>query len=68
MCRNINVHVLLATVLVPEVCNNVHVFGIAHNVTVGVERAPETSCVLGVSQKTGIVRIINILNYKIAVA
>jgi hypothetical protein len=67
MCRNINVHVLLATVIAPEVCNNVHVFGTAHNVTVGVEKAPERSCVLGVSQETGRFRINNILNYKTAV-
>jgi len=58
---------LLVTVIVPEVCNNVHVFGTAHNMTVEVERAPERSCVLGVSQQTGSVRVNNILNYKIAV-
>ena len=67
MCRNINVHVLLATVILPEDCNNVHVFGTARNVTVGVERAPEMSCVLDVSQQTGSFRINNILNYKIVV-
>ena len=46
MCRNINVHGFLAAVIVPEVCDNVHVFGTAHNVTVGVEKADERSCVL----------------------
>jgi len=61
MCRNINVHGLLATVIVPEVCDNVHVFGTAHNVTVGVEKAPEWSCMLDVYQQT------DILNYKTAV-
>jgi len=67
MCRNINVHVLLATVIVPEVCNNVHVFCTAHNVTVGVEKAPERLCVLGVSRQTGSFRINNAVNDKTAV-
>ena len=66
MCRNINAHVLLPTVVVPEVCDNAHVFATAHNVTAGVEKAPERSCVLGVSQQTGSAPINDILNYKIA--
>jgi hypothetical protein len=37
------------------------------NVTVEVEKAPERTCVLGVSQQMGSFRITNILNYEIAV-
>jgi hypothetical protein len=67
MCRNINAPVLLATFIVHEVCINVHVTGTTLDVTVEVEGAPEISCVLGVSQQMGSVRINSVLNYKIAV-